>query len=954
MKKIFISNRLYSTSIFIILFFAIGVFALFLEPQHVQATSEICGNGIDDDGDSYIDEEDASDHITWYFDDDGDGFGDPDSTPLTQCAQPTNYVDNSDDCNDEFDYVTNGETYYIDSDEDGYGDSSSSQTKCYGEQTSGYVLNNDDCDDADSNTGPPQYWANDNDGDGFGLSPRQKVCEADKTAGYVASLNDCDDSDASRNPNTSETCDGVDTNCSCYTGLMNFDWKEFSAGQDFGLAIKEDGTLWGWGKDTDGQMGDGSSSGAAHSYPTQIENDKDWHSIATARATAAGIKTNGTLWLWGKGSYGVNGDSSAATLYVPTQLGTDTDWQSIDMARDTALAIKTNGTLWAWGLNNDGEYGNGTTSTSTNATPTQVGTETTWSTVSVGVQFVVAIKTDGTLWTWGSNTKGQLGDGTTTDRLSPTQESGNDTDWQKAIACDNFTLAIKTDGTLWGWGSNGSSQLAAESSEFGNKTSPYQISSDSGWKDLTCTMKTSFAIKEDGTLWGWGKNIDGLLAHGTESAVYSQPMIIEPEFFWITVSASLEESYVFILGASKDTVTEKVYPYSWGNSDDYELGADTTFEQHAPIPMALTKNGCNTDETDATDAITYYRDSDADSYGNSLQTKIACSLPTGYVSDSSDCNDADSSINPLATETCNGIDDNCDGTLDEGFTSNTYYLDSDNDTYGDSQNTITACDTPSGYTTDATDCNDQSAIVYPGATETCNGVDDDCDNTIDEGFSSSAIYYLDSDNDTYGDASNSITACAKPTGYVSDSSDCNDADSSINPLATETCNGIDDNCDGTLDEGFTSNTYYLDSDNDTYGDFQNTITACDTPSGYTTDATDCNDQSATVYPGATELCNGIDDDCDNTLDEGFTSNTYYLDSDGDTFGSTTSTTACDVPSGYSITNTDCNDSEITIYLGATERCNGVDDDCDSVVDEDVSSYLGEITFAQSVFGECGS
>ena len=334
---------------------------------------------------------------------------------------------------------------------------------------------------------------------------------------------------------------------------------------------------------------------------------------------------------------------------------------------------------------------------------------------------------------------------------------------------------------------------------------------------------------------------------------------------------------------------------------------------------------------------TYYADADGDTYGDAGSTTMACSMPEGYVEDATDCNDGDAAINPAATEVCNGVDDNCDGNIDEGLTFTTYYADADGDTYGDAGSSTSTCDgAPEGYVSDATDCNDADAAVNPGATEVCNGIDDNCDGNIDEGLTFTT-YYADADGDTYGDAGSSTTTCdGAPEGYVSDATDCNDADAAVNPGATEVCNGIDDNCDGNIDEGV-QNTYYADADGDSYGDAGSTTMACSAPEGYVSDATDCNDADAAVNPGATEVCNGIDDNCDGNIDEGV-QNTYYADADGDTYGDAGSTTmACSAPEGYVSDATDCNDADPAVNPGATEVCNGIDDNCDGNIDEGVQS-----------------
>ncbi len=348
-------------------------------------------------------------------------------------------------------------------------------------------------------------------------------------------------------------------------------------------------------------------------------------------------------------------------------------------------------------------------------------------------------------------------------------------------------------------------------------------------------------------------------------------------------------------------------------------------------------NDCDgfTDESGATGESTFYADADGDTYGNASSAYDACTVPSGYVSDATDCNDGSAAVNPAATESCDSADDDCDGSVDEpGATGETtWYHDADGDGEGGSTTTIDRCTAPSAYRASSTDCDDSDATIYTGASESCNSTDDDCDGSIDEGVTTT--YYADADADGYGDAAVTRAACSAPALYVANDDDCDDSTSSIKPGATETCNSADDDCDGSTDEGVTT-TYYLDADADGYGILTSTYAACSLPSGYSEVSTDCEDGSATIYPSATESCNDADDDCDGSTDEDVATSTWYRDSDADTFGDATRTSAkCNQPTGYVANDDDCNDASAAIVDGTTFYR---DADGDGFGDASVTSY----------------
>ncbi len=360
-------------------------------------------------------------------------------------------------------------------------------------------------------------------------------------------------------------------------------------------------------------------------------------------------------------------------------------------------------------------------------------------------------------------------------------------------------------------------------------------------------------------------------------------------------------------------------------------------------------NDCDgTIDIGAIDMSSFYADDDGDGFGDAADSTLACEADSGTVADATDCDDSDAGVNPDAEEVCDGIDNDCDGTVDVGASdAGTFYDDDDGDGYGDASESTTDCTRPSGTVTDNTDCDDTDAGTHPGASEVCDGEDNDCDGSIDEGATSPSTFYADDDGDGFGDASDTVEDCGAPSGYVSDATDCDDTDPFINPDAEEVCDGVDNDCDGTTDVGASDvSTFYADDDGDGFGDAADSTQDCSVPSGHVSDATDCDDTDAAVNPDAEEVCDGIDNDCDGTVDVGASdAGTFYDDDDGDGYGDASeSTTDCTRPSGTVTDNTDCDDTDADAWPGADEvPYDGIDQDCDGddLTDVDGDGFEGE-------------
>jgi alpha-tubulin suppressor-like RCC1 family protein len=289
------------------------------------------------------------------------------------------------------------------------------------------------------------------------------------------------------------------------------DWNEVCSGTVNSFAIKQNGTLWGWGANNFGQLGNGSSSQYSL-VPVQIGTGL-WKVVKTGYHHTVAIKADGTLWAWGNNESATIGDGTFINKSVPTMINASTNWKTIDCNNTRNIAIKEDGTLWVWGLNAPilGVTGMGS-GTSYITVPTQVGTDTNWKEAVAGMGHFLALKNDNTLWAWGGGGQGKLGTGSTATIGFPTQ-IGTDTNWASIAADAQSSFGIKTDGTFWAWGQNIFGQLGNNSQI--NLLVPTQITTATDWKAVASSINTTVALKTDGSLFTWGSNQFGTLGNGT-------------------------------------------------------------------------------------------------------------------------------------------------------------------------------------------------------------------------------------------------------------------------------------------------------------------------------------------------------------------------------------------------------------------------------------------------------
>lgn len=318
-------------------------------------------------------------------------------------------------------------------------------------------------------------------------------------------------------------------------------WFLIKGGNNQTLALEKNGKLWAFGANSFGQLGDGST--LDKSSPVQIGTQTNWIDILASQFASSAIKTDGTLYAWGYGAYGTLGLNDLISRSSPVQVGALTTWAGYAASGTSVAAVKTDGSLWVWGMNQQGVLGLNSSTNYTISSPRQLGSLTNWKATTTnagsGANNVIAVKTDGTLWSWGWGSNGALGLGDITSRSSPVQ-IGNLTNWYSVAFRQYNSIAIKTDGTIWTWGGNQYGQIGDGTTNY--RSSPVQVGALTNWLAVSAGNYHMIAVKTDGTIWTWGRNYSGQLGYAGQSR--SSPIQVGTLSLWTSVATGGDNSFV--------------------------------------------------------------------------------------------------------------------------------------------------------------------------------------------------------------------------------------------------------------------------------------------------------------------------------------------------------------------------------------------------------------------------
>ena len=406
-----------------------------------------------------------------------------------------------------------------------------------------------------------------------------------------------------------------------------------AAGYSHTLALKSDGSLWAWGNNNHGQLGDG--TGTNKNTPVRVGTDSSWTAVSAGSEHTIGLKADGSLWTWGFNIFGQLGNGTNTYREAPFRIGTDTNWTAVSAGSYHTLALKSDGSLWAWGYNEFGQLG--INSTADSNIPVQVGTDTNWAAISAGGYHTLALKSDGSLWAWGFNSSGQLGNGTNTDRITPVR-IGTDADWSAISAGGSHSAALKSDGSLWVWGRNSSSQPGDDTLPDSPIT-PFQIGTATDWTAISAGSNHLLALKSDGSLWARGENNYGQLGDDTDT----------DRITLVRIGADADWSAIYTGRQHSLALKSDGSLWSWGDNYSGQLGDAANTKRTTPVSVKMDTSG------DA--VVDYTKDFSIKvnpAYGISLSPSGTANIGSIIV---------DSATPPVLSVTINNIGNNATGPL---------------------------------------------------------------------------------------------------------------------------------------------------------------------------------------------------------------------------------------------------------------------------------------------------
>ncbi|RKH49818.1 RCC1 domain-containing protein, partial [Corallococcus llansteffanensis] len=577
------------------------------------------------------------------------------------------------------------------------------------------------------------------------------------------------------------------------------------------------------GQNVAGQLGTGSTSSTPLSQPSQVNGLPAIKAIAAGIAHSLALDVDGNVWAWGQNASGQAGLGTAGgTVLVPTRVAALSSIQAIAANGNFSLALGADGRLWAWGQNASGQVGTGNTSASV-ATPGVVQGLPTVRAMAAGVNHALALDADGKVWGWGLNTSAQVGTGATSAAvLAPVLVAGLPRAKAVAAGAGHSLIIDEQFGNVWAWGQNTFGQVGTGSTSATPVVTPLPVNGVFAVTALVAGHNSSMALIGNGLAVAWGHNVSGQLGNGG-TANSASPVGV----------TGVSDATALAAGAQHALALRPGCPvWTWGNNGQGQLGMGSTSTTPVTSPgTALITN-------------TFYFDGDMDGFGDEYIAEQACEPSPGFVEDL-DCDDYSTTTHPGATETCNGVDDNCNGAVDDG-----------NPNGGENCATgkqgvcavgVTAC------TLGSVVCQQRQVA----SAEQCDSLDNDCDGATDEG----------NPGGLQACATGQLGVCGEGVTYCTHGAvEC----VPTRAASSEVCDAKDNDCDGQVDDGLASLAWYRDQDGDAYGLTSQAVQACMRPAGYVSNDGDCDDANAAINPGATEVCDGKDNNCDGQIDEGST------------------------------------------------------------------------------------